>query len=161
MEVVEEPVFIFQSTIYHLQEISERTRFVVAVHGQYDACGGTVGNYVVCSPACLIRCLQGSKMFLIRGQPSGHQDRPSTRNLFLPLRFRVLCLAWKFGSAGFRSRPPHRGSWPRPDKVQSLTLPDFLDCFEIRPSFSDIGPPIIREPETIVAQWFLAKDNPI
>ena len=69
MEVVEEPVFIFQSTIYHLQEISERTRFVVAVHGQYDACGGTVGNYVVCSPACLIRCLQGSKMFLIRGQP--------------------------------------------------------------------------------------------
>ena len=34
-----------------------------------DACGGTVGNYVVCSPACLIRCLQGSKMFLIRGQP--------------------------------------------------------------------------------------------
>ena len=52
MEVSKEPVFIFQSPVYHLQKFREMVRFVVAVHRQGNAGGGAVGDHIVHLPIC-------------------------------------------------------------------------------------------------------------
>ena len=68
MEVSEEPVFIFQSPVYHLQKFREMVCLVVTVHRQGDAGGGAVGDHIVHLPICSLQRFQCGMVFFIGGQ---------------------------------------------------------------------------------------------
>ena len=107
MEVSEEPVFIFQSPVYHLQKFREMVCLVVTVLRQGDA-GGPPANLF--APAFSMRY----GILHRRAAP------PATRIGLVPGTCSCRCALGR--SAGHGSsdlldpgcHPPHRGSWPRP-----------------------------------------------
>ena len=68
MIMAEQPVVVFCSFPYLLQEVREPVCLVVAAPHEGDAGGSAVGDDVVHLPVISLQILQGFDVFLIRGK---------------------------------------------------------------------------------------------
>ena len=84
--MAEQPVVVFCSFPYLLQEVRESVRLVVAASHEGDAGGGAVGDDVVHLPAVRVKASPCLGVFLIEGSSCAHHEIWLTRYLALGLR---------------------------------------------------------------------------
>ena len=107
--VAEQPVVVFCSFPYLLQEIREPIRLVVAAPHEGDAGGSAVGDDVVHLPADRVEASPRLGVFLIGRQFLRPPRDVLMRYLALGLRWSIMSLRSKSGASG--SRIPSSMSW--------------------------------------------------